>query len=105
MSTPAISPKPARRFHVRLRQGVLHRWLGQLGPGIVTGASDDDPSGIATYSAAGAQTGYRFLWTALLTLPMMAAIQDMCARIGLVTGHGLAGTLRRRFPRLVVLAA
>jgi NRAMP (natural resistance-associated macrophage protein)-like metal ion transporter len=101
-TTPRRTP---RRWHLRLRQGVLHRWLGQLGPGIVTGASDDDPSGIATYSAAGAQTGYRYLWTALLTLPMMAAIQDMCARIGIVTGHGLAGTLRRRFPRPVVLAA
>jgi NRAMP (natural resistance-associated macrophage protein)-like metal ion transporter len=108
MSVQPASPpsvRHARRFHLRLRQGVLHRWFGQLGPGIVTGASDDDPSGIATYSAAGAQTGYRFLWTALLTLPMMAVIQDMCARIGLVTGHGLAGALRLRFPRPVVLAA
>src|SRR4051794_5865810 len=91
--------------HRRVRQGILHRWFGQLGPGIITGASDDDPSGIAPYSAAGAQTGYRFLWTALLTLPMMAAVQDMCGRIGLVSGHGLAGVLRRRFPRPVVLGA
>lgn len=101
---PATAPRHHRRWrHRRVRPGVLHRWLGQLGPGIITGASDDDPSGIATYSAAGAQTGYRFLWTAVLTLPMMAAVQDMCGRIGLVSGHGLAGVLRRRFPRPVVL--
>ncbi len=103
---PATAPRHHRRWrHRRVRPGVLHRWLGQLGPGIITGASDDDPSGIATYSAAGAQTGYRFLWMAVLTLPMMAAIQDMCGRIGLVSGHGLAGVLRRHFPRPVVLGA
>ena len=71
------------------------RWirslLKSLGPGIITGAADDDPSGIATYSVAGAQLGTKLLWTALLTWPLMAAVQMMCARIGKVTGQGLAG--------------
>jgi NRAMP (natural resistance-associated macrophage protein)-like metal ion transporter len=103
--TAATRPRHrAWRLHA-VRPGIVHRWLGQLGPGIVTGASDDDPSGIATYSAAGARAGYGFLWTALLSLPMMAVIQDMCGRIGLVTGHGLAAVLQRRFPRVVVLGA
>lgn len=70
-----------------------------LGPGLITGASDDDPSGIATYSQAGAQTGLATLWTALLTFPLMAAIQGMCARIGLVTGRGLTLTIREHYPK------
>jgi NRAMP (natural resistance-associated macrophage protein)-like metal ion transporter len=69
-----------------------------LGPGVITGAADDDPSGIATYSVAGAQLGTRLLWTALLTWPLMAAVQIMCARIGKVTGQGLAGNFKQRFP-------
>lgn len=73
------------------------------GPGVVTGASDDDPSGIATYSLAGAQTGYSLLWTSVLTLPLNAAIQNMCARIGLVTGSGLATVLRRHYSRRILL--
>src|SRR3972149_4040853 len=73
------------------------------GPGVVTGASDDDPSGIATYSLAGAQTGYSLLWTSVLTLPLNAAIQNMCARIGLVTGTGLAAVLRRHYSRRLLL--
>ena len=76
-------------------------WRG-LGPGLITGASDDDPSGIATYSQAGAAFGLATLWTALLTFPLMAAMQEMCARIGLVTQRGLAGTLRRHYPRWVL---
>ncbi|HLZ15570.1 MAG TPA: divalent metal cation transporter [Cyclobacteriaceae bacterium] len=68
-----------------------------FGPGLITGASDDDPSGIATYSQAGAGFGYATLWTAMFTFPLMAAVQGMCGRIGLVTGHGLAGTLRRHY--------
>lgn len=82
------------------------RGFGSLpGPGVVTGASDDDPSGIATYSTAGAQTGYSLLWTSLLTLPLNIGVQEMCARIGLVTGGGLASVLRRHYSRklLVVL--
>jgi NRAMP (natural resistance-associated macrophage protein)-like metal ion transporter len=76
----------------------MRLWLKSFGPGIITGAADDDPSGIATYSVAGAQLGTKLLWTALLTWPLMAAVQMMCARIGMVTGQGLAGNLKRRFP-------
>lgn len=75
-----------------------------LGPGLVTGASDDDPSGIATYSQAGAQFGFATLWTALLTFPLMASIQGMCARIGLVTGAGLTVTLKDHYPKLILYA-
>jgi NRAMP (natural resistance-associated macrophage protein)-like metal ion transporter len=73
--------------------------LKSFGPGVITGAADDDPSGIATYSVAGAQLGTKLLWTALVTWPLMAAVQMMCARIGMVTGQGLAGALKQRFPR------
>jgi NRAMP (natural resistance-associated macrophage protein)-like metal ion transporter len=73
-----------------------------LGPGLVTGASDDDPSGIATYSQAGAQFGYATLWTALLTFPLMAAVQGMCARIGIVTSQGLTVTLKKNYPRSIL---
>jgi NRAMP (natural resistance-associated macrophage protein)-like metal ion transporter len=83
------------------------RWLRTLlksiGPGVITGAADDDPSGIATYSVAGAQFGTSLLWTALLTWPMMAAVQMMCARIGKVTGEGLAENFGQRFPRWLLL--
>ena len=71
----------------------------KLGPGLVTGASDDDPSGIATYSQVGAQFGNGLLWTMLLSYPLMAAIQEICARIGRVTGCGLAANLRKNYPR------
>jgi len=76
--------------------------LKAIGPGVITGAADDDPSGIATYSVAGAQLGTKLLWTAFLTWPLMAAVQMMCARIGKVTGKGLAGNLTQRFPRWLV---
>ena len=76
-----------------------------LGPGLITGASDDDPSGIGTYAQVGSQFGYGLLWTALLTFPLMTAVQEMCARIGLHTGEGLGTSLRRRFPQRVVLPA
>lgn len=75
------------------------RFWKKLGPGLITGASDDDPSGIATYSQAGAMFGLGTLWTALLTLPLMIAIQEMCARIGIVTRHGLTGVLKKHYPR------
>lgn len=78
--------------------------LKSLGPGIITGAADDDPSGIATYSVAGAQLGTTLLWTALLTWPLMTAVQIMCARIGQVTGQGLAGNLKLKFPKWLLLA-
>ena len=74
-----------------------------LGPGLTTGASDDDPSGIATYSQIGAQHGFKFLWLSPLTFPLMAVVQEMCARIGLVTGRGLAGNIRIHFPRRVLM--
>jgi NRAMP (natural resistance-associated macrophage protein)-like metal ion transporter len=83
----------------------LRAWWSSLGPGIVTGAADDDPSGIATYSIAGAQYGTTMLWTALFTWPLMMAVQAMCARIGMVTGQGLAGALREKFPRPVLIVA
>ncbi len=74
--------------------------IRSLGPGLITGASDDDPSGIATYSQAGAGFGFATLWTALLTFPLMAAIQEMCARIGLVTDGGLTKTLKKNYHKL-----
>jgi Mn2+/Fe2+ NRAMP family transporter len=73
-----------------------------LGPGLVTGSSDDDPSGIATYSQAGAAYGLSTLWAALITFPLMAAIQEMCARIGLVTTLGLAGTIKSNYSKPVL---
>jgi len=78
--------------------------LKSIGPGVITGAADDDPSGIATYSVAGAQLGTKLLWTALLTWPLMAAVQMMCARIGKVTGQGLASNFKQRFPKWLLLA-
>lgn len=78
------------------------RFWKLLGPGLVTGASDDDPSGIATYSQAGASLGLSTLWTALIAFPLMAAIQQMCARIGLVTKQGLTGTLKKHYPKPVL---
>ena len=69
--------------------------MKSLGPGLITGAADDDPSGIATYSIAGAQLGTKLLWTALITWPLMAAVQMMCARIGKVTGQGLVGSFKQ----------
>src|SRR5450432_3898389 len=81
------------------------RLLAGLGPGVVAGAADDDPSGIATYSIAGAQLGTSLLWTALLTWPLMAVVQMMCARIGMVTGRGLAGALRTKFPKWTLVVA
>lgn len=74
----------------------------KLGPGLITGASDDDPSGIATYSQAGAQFGYGLLWTMLFSYPLMAAIQEISARIGRVTGAGIAGNLRRYYPKTML---
>jgi NRAMP (natural resistance-associated macrophage protein)-like metal ion transporter len=80
----------------------LKRFFKILGPGLITGASDDDPSGIGTYAMAGAQAGYSPLWTALITFPLMASVQFICAKIGLVSGRGIAGLLRRHYARPVV---
>ena len=87
--------------------GVIKKtgdYWNMLGPGLTTGASDDDPSGIATYSQTGAQFGYHLLWLSAWTFPLMAIIQEMCARIGLVTGRGLAGNIRVYFPKKVLYA-
>jgi NRAMP (natural resistance-associated macrophage protein)-like metal ion transporter len=80
---------------------IFSSWK-KLGPGLVTGASDDDPSGIATYSQAGAAYGLSTLWTAIVAFPLMASIQQMCARIGLVTSQGLTGTLKKHYPRPIL---
>ena len=102
-STGAVSApketaiKPIRKIDLRLG-------LRKLGPGLITGAADDDPSGIATYSQAGAQFGYSMLWTVILTLPLMVAIQIVSARIGYVTRRGLAANIKASFPRWVLLA-
>jgi NRAMP (natural resistance-associated macrophage protein)-like metal ion transporter len=82
--------------------GSLRKLLAVLGPGVITGAADDDPSGISTYSVAGAAYGYATLWIALLTFPLMSAVQLMCARLGMVTGQGLAAAVRANYPRWVL---
>lgn len=80
-------------------------FFSQLGPGLISGAADDDPSGIATYSVTGATFGYGPLWTALFSFPLMVAVQMMCARLGMVTGRGLAACIRRRYSRSVLWGA
>src|SRR6202790_1623423 len=85
--------------------GFLRTFFANLGPGLVTGAADGDPSSIATYSVVGAGYGYVPLWTALVTFPMMAAVQLMCARLGMVTGRGLAAAVRIYYPRWVLWGA
>jgi NRAMP (natural resistance-associated macrophage protein)-like metal ion transporter len=96
-----LTPSTPRK-HKHARQSRLKKLLKTLGPGLITGASDDDPSGIVTYAQAGAMFGLSTLWTALLTFPLMAAIQGMAARIGMVTTQGLTGTLKAHYPRLVL---
>jgi NRAMP (natural resistance-associated macrophage protein)-like metal ion transporter len=91
--------KPGEPPHERIL-----RFLKNLGPGLITGAADDDPSGISTYSVTGASTGLSMLWVALITAPMMAVIQGMCARIGMVTGIGLAAQMRQSFPRWLAMS-
>src|SRR6202000_2829234 len=89
-------PTPAKR--------KFWRFLTLLGPGLTTGAADDDPSGIATYSQTGAQFGYGQLWTALYMLPFMTAVQEACARIGLVTGKGIAAIVKEHYSKPVLYA-
>ena len=98
MSEPAKAPAPAGK-----KPGLLRRFWSALGPGLVTGAADDDPSGIATYSIAGAHLGTSLLWTAFLTWPLMAFVQMTCARIGMITGRGLAGAMRVKLPRWILV--
>jgi NRAMP (natural resistance-associated macrophage protein)-like metal ion transporter len=97
-STPDLVPdgRPA---------GRARRFFAELGPGLITGAADDDPSGISTYSVAGAAFGYAPLWTALFSFPLMAAVQLMCARLGMVSGRGLASVIRRHYSRRVLWVA
>src|SRR5580698_10487323 len=82
----------------------IWKWFTILGPGLTTGAADDDPSGIATYSQTGAQFGYGQLWTALYMLPFMTAVQEACARIGLVTGKGIAAVVKEHYSKKVLYA-
>jgi NRAMP (natural resistance-associated macrophage protein)-like metal ion transporter len=96
-------PTPGPSASTSTPSGWIRSLAKAIGPGIITGAADDDPSGIATYSVAGAQLGTRLLWTALLTWPLMAAVQMMCARIGKVTGQGLAANFTQRFPKWLLL--
>src|SRR5258708_9422971 len=98
-SSTAASPAAPQRF---ILISKLFRGIGKLGPGIVTGASDDDPSGIATYSQIGAQFGFAMLWTMLLTYPLMPGIQEISAWIGRCTGVGLAGNIRRHYSQIVL---
>jgi NRAMP (natural resistance-associated macrophage protein)-like metal ion transporter len=84
------------------KRNRIQKFWKNLGPGLVTGASDDDPSGIATYSQAGAMFGLKLLWTAVITYPMMVAVQEMCARIGLVTKQGLTGTIKKHYPKYIL---
>ena len=109
-ATEQTPPHVAPSSEIGVRESALGRrtgwwrYLSILGPGLITGASDDDPSGIATYSVAGAGYGFTTLWTAIATLPLMATVQFICAKIGLVTGKGLAGVLRDRYARWIVYA-
>ena len=96
-------PEDSPAKHHPARDTVRGRgYFRRLGPGIVTGAADDDPSGIGTYSQVGAATGYRLLWSAPLLLPLAFAVQEACARIALVTGHGLAGVIKARMPKPIL---
>src|SRR6185312_1536313 len=99
---PAIPhAEPIAISHVDANNAAnpLKRFLKKLGPGLITGASDDDPSGIGTYAQAGAWLGYGGLWTALVTFPLMAAVQYICAKIAMVSGRGLAAVLKAHYPR------
>ncbi|HEY7985051.1 MAG TPA: Nramp family divalent metal transporter [Ktedonobacterales bacterium] len=108
-STPS-SPRqagapPAKADAGARRVGPVRRALAVLGPGFITGASDDDPSGIGTYTVAGASLGFATLWSALFTFPLMVTVQFICARIGLVSGQGLASVLRHHYPRWLLYPA
>ena len=97
-----VSQKFADAFQTRKHIQRAKEYWHTLGPGLTTGAADDDPSGIATYSQTGAQYGFQLLWLAPFTFPLMAIIQEMCARIGLVTGRGLAANIRQYYPKRVL---
>jgi NRAMP (natural resistance-associated macrophage protein)-like metal ion transporter len=107
---------PLRRYSIRHRRksdngaaqgpkGALLWIFRILGPGLITGAADDDPSGIATYSQTGAQFGFGQLWTALYQIPLLLAVQECCGRIGVVTGKGLAGVIKEHYTRSILIGA
>ena len=105
---PAIAPAGGTgslEAAVPSRLSEIKRLLKVFGPGLITGASDDDPSGIGTYAIAGASFGFSTLWMALLTFPMMSSVQYMCAKIGMVSGRGLAGVLKTYYPGKLLYAA
>src|SRR2546421_9519080 len=99
------TPHGGRTRRAVTLQGRFLRFFSDLGPGLIPGAADDDPSGISTYSVTGAAFGYAPLWTALFSLPLMVSVQLMCARLGMVTGRGLAGIVRHRYSRRVLWGA
>jgi NRAMP (natural resistance-associated macrophage protein)-like metal ion transporter len=105
MSAAGPGSLPPRAPHPVRPPGRVLTFFGNLGPGLITGAADDDPSGISTYSVTGAAFGYMPLWTAIFSFPLMAAVQLMCARLGMVTGRGLAGVVRRKYPPWVLWGA
>ena len=100
-----MSAKLIKAAAKRIRSARVRHFFQELGPGLTSGAADDDPSGISTYSVTGATFGYGQLWTALFSFPLMAAVQLMCARLGMVTGQGLAGVVRRRYSAPVLWSA
>jgi len=102
---PITSTQPSKGKPRRAGPVYFRRFFSRLGPGLITGAADDNPSGISTYSVTGAAFGYAPLWTALFSFPLMVAVQMMCARLGMVTGEGLAGVIRRQYPRWVLWSA
>ncbi len=100
-----LAARGERRFIGKKPFRLAEEYWANLGPGLITGASDDDPSGIATYSQAGAQYGFRLIWLSLFMYPFMSTVQEMCARIGVVSGKGLAANIRQHFPRSALYAA
>src|SRR4051812_41479965 len=94
--TPPTTPSPPQPC------GKLQGFLSNLGPGVISGAANQDPSCIVTYSLAGAAYGYATLWTSLFCLPLLAAVQLMCARLGMVSGRGLVGAVRAYYPKWVL---
>jgi len=96
---------PIKSLSEHMSSRPVRRFFSELGPGLITGAADDDPSGISTYSVTGAAFGFAQLWTVFFAFPLMAGVQIMCARLGLVSGQGLAGVLRRRYPKWVLIGA
>lgn len=100
-----MKKKTKKKIEKVLPPRRVRRFFSELGPGLITGAADDDPSGISTYSVTGASFGYAPLWTALFSFPLMVSVQLMCSRLGMVTGLGLAGVIRRTYPRWVLWGA